>query len=331
MWNDTPFEDHLKKGLRELDQFGLTLEANYVKAKSVLVAEIYEEIRAKEPNLSDHGPRHIENVLRNIWLLCLKDISYFSIYELYIIGLVVLFHDVGNIHGRDQHNNRIRDIYIHATGGNDREEMRLVLQAARAHTGKATDGGKDTLKELEGSFHFRSNSIRLSEIAAIVRIADELAEGPQRTSLFRLRNDDYPGDSEIYHRYAKSVKINIDRSAGRFALTFDIEVVAGEPVTDDDLKSSIKLIEFSCQRLSKLDQERRYAAFYCPFLATFRMTSAKFYFWINDQPHELDLPNIAINDKVVPGDPGKAVTEHYPELHVEAISKKLRALCGMVE
>jgi len=331
MWEDTPFEKAMKNSLSGLGQLGEALIGNYTNAKKTLVEQVYEEIKATEPELSDHGPRHIKNVLENVGHLIGKDFltakekKYFNPLEYYFLGLVTLFHDVGNIHGRDRHNERIKDAYVHTRGSNDKQEMRMILQAAKAHTGKAADGGKDTLNDLnvDGGFHYQSQPVRLLEVAAVLRMADELAEGPQRTSRFVFDTMGYAPESQIFHRYASCVQVNIDRNAGRFALSFDVEVCKAGGVEDRHIDATKELLEFCYKRLVKLDQERKYTKFYCNLLAPFRVTSGKFLFWINNEEHDFDLPTVIIDDRVVPGDMTKSVAQLYPAFELEKIAAKL--------
>ena len=264
MWEDTPFEKAMKNSLSGLGQVGQALIGNYTNAKKKLVEQVYEEIKATEPELSDHGPRHIKNVLENVGHLIGKEYltarerKYFNPIEYYFLGMVTLFHDVGNIHGRDRHNEKIKDIYVYTRGSDDKQEMRMILLAAKAHTGKAADGGKDTLNDLnvDGGFHYQSQPVRLLEVAAILRMADELAEGPQRTSRFVFDTMGYAPENQIFHRYASCVLVNIDRNTGRFALSFNIEVCKTGGVEAADIDATKDLLEFCYKRLVKLDQER---------------------------------------------------------------------------
>jgi hypothetical protein len=153
MWTDTPFEKHLKAVLKKAGARGEVLSGIYVASKQVLAEGIYEEIKMQEPDLSDHGPRHIANVFENISALLGSEISRYSPEELYCLGMITLFHDVGNIYGRKRHNEKIKAIYTKVRSGPtaDRGEMLMVLQAAKAHTGEAADGSKDTLQDLDNN------------------------------------------------------------------------------------------------------------------------------------------------------------------------------------
>jgi metal-dependent HD superfamily phosphatase/phosphodiesterase len=88
----------------------------YDLAKSILKKDILPWIRTSEPNLTDHGPDHIENVLNNAYKLIEPTINHllscdvtidkpiFSHLDLYFLCQAILFHDVGNLFGRNKHN-----------------------------------------------------------------------------------------------------------------------------------------------------------------------------------------------------------------------------------
>lgn len=93
--------------------------------------------------------------------------------------MAVLFHDVGNIHGRDNHQNNVAEIFEEARQGAtyDRKERRVILDAIKAHTGRSLAGDKDTLKSLDDvGRYFLDGNTSPRKVAATLRMADELAE-----------------------------------------------------------------------------------------------------------------------------------------------------------
>jgi len=118
-----------------------------------------------------------------------------------------------------------------------------------------------------------------------LRFADELAEGPQRTSKFMLDSHKFEKESEIYHRYASCTNIFIDRGNGRIALTFHVkfEIDGHKHLRGRNLKNFTGLMDYIYRRIIKLDQERRYARHYSEFLAPFKRTSVEFNFYANEE------------------------------------------------
>jgi hypothetical protein len=82
MWSNTPFEKRIARMLeRQLGEApGQNLFSRYVHAKHTL-STVWESVSKREPMLTDHGPRHIQNVLRNVARLI--DTKHFTGVELY--------------------------------------------------------------------------------------------------------------------------------------------------------------------------------------------------------------------------------------------------------
>ena len=178
-----------EKVLKEFDgNKGQKLASTYEQAQSKLQNEVYEDIRGSEPNLTDHGKTHVANVQQNVIRLLSHEgtIENLSGIEMYCLGMFILFHDVGNVFGRENHRQNVARVFDHVRGTNAslRHEKTLVVRASHAHTGLAQDGSNDTLKELAEMEHLEGSPVRLRELAAVLRFADELAEGSQRTSEF---------------------------------------------------------------------------------------------------------------------------------------------------
>lgn len=233
--------------------------ALYLTARKKLLEDVLEEIKIAEPKLTDHGPKHIANVLQNAQRLLGDDVKLLSGTELYCLILSILFHDVGNVLGRDGHQLNIGKVYDHVRqpDASHRQEQLILLQIVAAHCGEGADKTNDTLKFLEPS-HLDGRSVNLRQIAAILRFADELAEGPQRTSLFLAKMHGYSTDSQTYHRYAAITQIHIDKGAGRIALTYHPPVTTSQNGFLENEADLRELLQFTYKRIQKLDQERKY-------------------------------------------------------------------------
>lgn len=289
------------------------------RALNYLTENVYEDIRSREPNLTDHGPRHVENVLLNVLRLLPGPGSTsdsLSALEMYCLGMFILFHDAGNIEQRRGHERNIGGIFDRAVGdgAGTRREKTLVLRACAAHTGTARDGSRDTLKDLDKEDQFKGQPIRLRELAAVLRFADELAEGPQRTSEYRRNRNQYDPSSRLYHDYASITNVLIDRRNERVCLTYDIPVDK-PPKGLDQSEWLMDLMAHVLKRIRKLDQERRYSRYYAPLLAPFKATEVSFNFHCGEQIMEVDgLPSLRLDDLTVPGADAKPIEKEYPKL-----------------
>lgn len=268
------------------------LATYYFSAKESLKSNIYGEIKGVEKDLTDHSERHIQDVQENAArLIGDEGEKRYNGVELYFLALSILFHDVGNIHGRKDHNKKVTDIYNNIRQKNSQfnPERRLVLQAVGAHCGKSSKGDQDTLKELAEKSDLCGHSLRLRELASVLRFADELAEGPQRTSDYMIENNLIDWNSKIYHEYAQITNPYPDRGGSRIIVTYDIDC--------NQCESLQSLLRFSYKRVLKLDVERRYCKYYAPILDVFKRTDVCYEFNSNGYPMTLDLDQISLEDK----------------------------------
>lgn len=324
-WNDTAFEQHLAAVLTgQLGNEGSEYLALYVSARQVLLRDVLEEIRGAEPYLTDHGPKHVRHVLNNVYKLLERHLDYFDPLEHYILGLSVLFHDVGNLHGRKNHNKRIAQFYDHVRQGPEHaHEKALVVRIAQAHTGKARNGSSNTLLDVPELLHFDGARIRAREIAAIVRFADELAEGQQRTSQYMTNHQLYAPESQIHHDYSSFTSVTIDGGNERIAVTYQLKVRTDKGV-DAELTQLQQSLQFALQRLAKMDLERRYARFHCAVpLVPFQRISVCLDVQVDGEFIEPSLEAV-ISDEVDPDSPPQLLSVQDGRWQPDAIVARVR-------
>ena len=266
MWEPVKIEEYTKDRLiNDLGgDIGSQLYAIYILTRKNLVEDILPHIRAIQPDLTDHGPDHIKNVLNNAEKLLGNDINNLRPLELYLLIMVIIFHDAGNIFDREDHQHKIAQIYEYARPApRDLQEKKLILRAVSAHCGETEEGSKDTLKDLDENNNLHGHPVALRKIAAILRFADELAEGPHRTSKFIEMTGGYPDSSKIYHQYADITGISIDRGLSRIALTYHIDLDKNGNNFDFSKSDALfHLLDFTYKRIIKLNEERLYARYY---------------------------------------------------------------------
>jgi hypothetical protein len=321
----TKLEKYLETTLLEKlgNEKGKNYYAHYQSARSYLMQNILPNIKATEPGLTDHSEKHIENVLDNVWHLLDTDKTQLSEYELYILCLSILMHDVGNINGRKEHNKKVSEIYnvIRNNDSNFNTERNLVLNAVKAHCGTTNSGSRNTLAEVEIKSALRGEPIQLREIASILRFADELAEGPQRTSDYLIDTKKISDKSKIYHRYAQITNIFIDKGNERIVLQYHID-------TANETQESLReLLSCVYERIIKLDEERRYTKFHSKLLEPFKKTEVTFNFFHNGDPSEISIEKIILNDTcVIPGEKQPCITDlilEFSTLNIDGIISQL--------
>ena len=303
------------------------LHSAYVSTKTKLQEQVYDRIAAAEPNLTDHGVRHVDNVLGNALRLLGDDgTQALSGRDLYCLGMSILFHDAGNLEGRTDHRDEVSRMHddIRGTDKSLLREKTLIVRAARAHTGRALDGSTDTLKEVANAEPLEGGRVKLREVAALLRLADELAEGPQRTSQLVQDRGGYAPDSTKYHEYASSVHVLIERIAARVVMMFEIDL----PDTKDDRlwQESLKTrLAYAYTRIQKLDQERRYTGFYSEILRAFRSTEVSFNFHHAGEIVEVGLGPLKLTDIVLPNGPQREIPSIDPAYNLETLVPRLAA------
>lgn len=302
-----PFEGDLEKSLKNTlgVEEGKSFMSRYTNAKDKSIADVISQITGSEPDLTKHDASHIKNVLTRVHQLLGSDADKLSCYEMYALAIIVLFHDVGNIFGRKDHQTpgKVAKVYNHVRGDDPKwnQERLLVLKAVEAHTGKNQDGtAKDTLKTVDDIANLEDGQpIRLRELAAILRFADELEEGPGRTSTFKQKlagtAGGYASGSLPYHAYSNAVNVFIDRGNGRIVLRYYIDWDKAKDANGEEFKG---LLKFCFARILKLDDERKYCKYYTEFLRPFKKTEVTFHFSINKSPVELGLGSLLFEDDI---------------------------------
>lgn len=316
--------------------------SRYFLVKDKLYKELLEWIRSNEPMLSDHSSAHIDNVLNNAYKLLEKEAknladedeskAKYKGIDLYILCMSILFHDVGNFFQRKYHNENIQqilnDLFSQFFYGDFKRDKNHIINAGRAHTGKNSEGGKDTLKNVALLEHSGGEKVQLRDIAAIVRLADELAEGPQRTCEYMLSKEKISPESKIYHQYASCTHIMIDAQNGRINITYEIELNldVNQSMFESDKRTLKEFLELIHERVFKLDQERKYCGYYCDTLKSINETQVSFNFLNQGYAVDFNHEPLVLTDLTVPGDTAKSIIEGREDLAIDAVVNELSNL-----
>jgi len=246
MWVNTEIEKVFLEKSNE-NQYWST----YAYCKEYFCRELYSNISRVEPNLTDHGETHISNVLKNAYKLLAKDVL--NVHELYTLCMSILIHDIGNLSGRVNHEVKLKNYFnrtIFPTIQSD--HITLISQIASKHGGDNCDA----INTLSDASHIDGEQVRAQKIASILRFADELAEGKQRTSTVLLEHDLIGEGSKLYHVYAEILKEPLIQK-DTVSLVYDIRL---HKYTSKELNELLALL---FKRIKKLDKERIYCGHYC--------------------------------------------------------------------
>ena len=351
MWKTLPLERFVEHTLKQRHaEDGEALWAKYIDLRTELSSQILPWIQRNEPDLSDHGVDHIQNVVSNVAQLLGLPREYggedtwrmpdgFNVHELLLLLFGCLTHDVGNILGREKHNLAIAEAATLAGGGWAQlahGDRLIVERIGRSHSGKSGAGEKDTLGELatQPAF-FAKYQVRPVEVAAVLRFADELAEGPQRTSkaLLALTSDGNAPlalglneASRIFHLYASISAYNIDQAAGRILIDYDID--RSNANYGDHAKAREQtlrcLLNLTFKRALKVNAERQYARHYSRALSHFRETNINLRFNEGGRPlDELDR-TVLISDARTAFEGGVTLERLNPRFAIEEVMANLK-------
>jgi hypothetical protein len=193
-------EQHIDKFPGNLDYI-----ANYRTIKAFMNSEVHPEIKAMvmtfipEMYLNDHGEKHIKKVIDKASEIIDISENVLSPYEVFFLLVAIQIHDAGHlINGRKDHAKNAQKII----NTFDKKlitpfERKFVLEIAKAHSGK-----KDPIGNLKDKQIITSERINLKLIAAILRLADELADDATRASSFLLENEQISDKSLLFHEFS---------------------------------------------------------------------------------------------------------------------------------
>lgn len=196
--------------------------------------DIHPEIKSKileiekEGYYNDHGVDHIKMVIERATRLLNemnasicedKDKFYISPYEVFLLLMSIQLHDAGHLIGsRKEHAGKGKELLAKFDASNvlSTAERKTIGDIARAHGGK-----DDPIGKLELETNISHMKVRPRLLAAILRLADELAEDKTRASNLLVKLDEIVETSKIFHLYSASLD-SICISGGEIKLDFYI-------------------------------------------------------------------------------------------------------------
>jgi len=245
---------------------------SYQQMKNKLDNEYYGWIQANCSYFTDHGKEHINSVVKRSEEILEKELessdSRLNILEVYLLLSSIIWHDVGMVINRANHEEKVSEITEELKSLFPKIDIRRSVEdITRAHTGNE-DQGIEQLKDNRIMYEHDSYRINTPALAAILRFADELSENRDRVSSSQVVTDTVPEESRIFWEYAKSIKSSISQPSRNRCL-IDIELEVQEAISkykcieypnicDDE--GRLTLIEYIICRLEKMNNERHYCA-----------------------------------------------------------------------
>jgi hypothetical protein len=178
--------------------------------------------------LTDHGASHVSMVIQRAGLLLNDNINKLSGFEIFIFLLAAHFHDVGNILGREKHEEKIMDIMqkVEVLTNLQTPVKLTICNIATAHGGTYNDT-HDTIASLLPSDYVEGIEIRPAVLASLLRYADEISDDHTRAARFLYDIGEIPPGNKVYHDYSKTLEpitVNGNAVICKFNIPYDLAV-----------------------------------------------------------------------------------------------------------
>lgn len=220
-------------------------------------------------HLTMHDREHVARVRQVAANLISGSDIALSHFELTLLLIAVYLHDIGNVLGRAGHERQIHRT-LTAAGMKlpiDQVEYATAKQIAGVHGG-TVDGSKDTITTVPDKAAVSGDYIRLRLLAAILRLADELADDPARANRVQLAAGTLPAGSVIYHVVAAGLHSQMPDATTReitLNFTFNDPALFKRKLGKGD--GEVHLLDEIFERSMKTFNEARYCSrFMRPYL-----------------------------------------------------------------
>ena len=241
-----------------------------------------------------HGCRHVSDLIENLDKIAQEiarksGATSLSPLEAYILLCAAHVHDAGNIGGRKNHPNRSRELikkYMHLFY--DTESRQNIFDVARVHGGESARFGLDKLREIPSdNFTFP----RLPLLAALLRMADELSENPERVPDALINWFKASPKSNSAYKYARSFRgFELQNDTLSLVLRAAPEQYASN---DAEAPQAMTYFQHLEKKIDVIEREARYCSQYGRPDFNIRRIQVTVHF------HEEDHPSPVSNTSVV--------------------------------
>lgn len=209
-----------------------------------------------EMQLNDHGKEHVLKVIKHASNLIENTSMSLNVIELYVLLIGILFHDVGNLYSREEHekNRTVLDVMKQTYAPLDTVMSLTVFHIVDAHGGRSEDGDKDKISKLDKKRRISRHDVNVQLVASILRFADELADDKERASIPLIKADRFLPKSKMCHLYSSTLEMpRINHNEKQVELVYYIDQKYIVDKVDDSY-----LIDTIYDRLYKMHLERIY-------------------------------------------------------------------------
>lgn len=214
MISEMTLEDYFYTFEDKLDYF--PGKHNYVSAyktfKDFMDKEVHKEIKPMtlvidegDIYLNDHSSDHVQMVIEKVSQIIWYEgsqVEKLDPLECFILLSAIQIHDAGHvIGGREGHEYNAKEFLKKYDGyvvGSP--EKKIIYEIARAHSGK-----NDPIGKLPQSEDISNFSVRMRLLAALLRLADEMADEASRASAFLYDQNKILKGSRLFHAFSMSL------------------------------------------------------------------------------------------------------------------------------
>lgn len=258
------FEDVLE---HHADADGTRFFQDYSLMKDRLERDYYPWIQANCPYFTDHGQNHVASVIEKAYsIIGEKRVGDLSALEIYLLLTAIIWHDVGMVLVRTDHQDAVRRVIEGVRGicFNDVQIQGIVEEIVKAHSG--ITGLDAATIEVDCTTPSQATcTISPRNLAAVVRFADEISETRRRINPEII--DQVPATNRLYWEYSNCISAarpDAERERVVITLSIDLDTAATEfpcsQFVDRSQDGNISLIEYIVLRLEKMNNERFYCA-----------------------------------------------------------------------
>lgn len=257
------------------------LFTSYLAMREKIAQDYLPAVSSAQPYINDHSRGHLERVLFHIESLlqrnfpqprsvvgAIPDGSHITWPDVLILLNSLVWHDVGNIYGRQEHGERVRECLEKVSGLLYDEHLKdLVVQVAEAHSGEGKIG--QSIPDSCAVGAFLGDDIHPQFLAAILRFADEIDEDYRRAAPHEwdqmLQVPEASRRYWYFSRANRSVSVKLRPEPRDLAYWVDIDSHIPRSEFDVQLPAGSDrvpaLVEYF-RRLLKIERERRYCSAY---------------------------------------------------------------------
>lgn len=240
----------------------------YAVVKSRLVTSYFPYIKDIQPFMTDHGIGHVDRILEKISHFLEPHLPIpgnpneriIDLENLNILMHGVLWHDMGNLYGRVDHEKNIVKIFDTVkTFLYDPIHQDFIVRISRAHSGKGSI--EREIEEACRTVH--DSAIYPQFLSALLRISDEIDEDQRRieSRAFSL----VPKENQAYWKFC-SVNESVIPVYHRDSLgNVLLEIKISSKILKDELyqrfgknAQQVALVEDYIARVNKINTERIY-------------------------------------------------------------------------